>query len=278
MALLGRTYRLTISRIVDFGVYLDDKSGGAILLPKRYVVGTPEVGDTVEVFIYLDSEDRPIATTERPAAEVEECAYLKCVAVTDVGAFLDWGLPKDLFVPFAEQQPRMEVGKSYVVYLYIDNSGRLAASARLDEFLQRTGRDYDVGDAVDLFVVRRTQLGWEVAVDDLALGMVFDSDALTTLRPGMRLEGFVREVCSDGKLSLSLAANVTRRELADLILEHLVANGGTSNLTDKSSPDDIFATFGVSKRVYKAAIGGLYRDRKIVLTKDLITLVDDTTT
>src|SRR5690606_26798969 len=118
------------------------------------VTGTPEVGEQVEVFVYLDSEDRPIATTERPAAEVEECAYLKCLAVTNVGAFLDWGLPKDLFVPFAEQQPRMEVGKSYPVYLYIDNSGRLAASARLSEFLQRTGHDFDVGDEVELFVVR----------------------------------------------------------------------------------------------------------------------------
>lgn len=275
MAVLGKTNRLTITRVVDFGAYLDDKAGGAILLPKRYIEGTPEVGDAVEVFVYLDSEDRPIATTERPLAEVGDCAYLKCVAVTDVGAFVEWGLPKDLFVPFAEQQPRMEVGKQYAVFLYIDSSNRIAASARLREFLAGRGDDYEVGDEVELFVVRHTQLGWEVAVDDLVLGMVFESDALTTLRPGMRLPGFVREVRRDGKLSLALAASVSRRELADVILDHLRDNDGTLTLTDKSAPDEIFATFGVSKRVYKAALGGLYRERKIVLTKEHITLVDE---
>jgi predicted RNA-binding protein (virulence factor B family) len=275
MALLGRTNRLQIGRSVDYGVYLDSENLGEILLPQRYVPDDATVGDWVEAFIYRDSKDRLIATTEVPKVEVGECAYLKVIDVNPVGAFLDWGLPKDLFVPYAEQLDKMKAGEHHVVYAYIDNTDRLAASARLAKFLSTTTRDYQVGDKVQLLVSRQTDLGWEVVVDDAVLGLVFKNDALDRLEPGTQIEGYVKAVRGDGKITLSLQPPLaTDEDLGERIMRHLRESGGKSTLTDKSSPDEIFAHYGVSKRAYKRAIGGLYRQRRIVIGDDVIELVD----
>lgn len=275
MALLGRTNRLPIGRFVDYGVYLESDNLGEILLPKRYLPKDAEVGDWLEAFIYRDSEDRLIATTETPKVEVGECAYLEVVDVNRVGAFVDWGLPKDLFVPYAEQHQEMKAGERHVVYAYIDNTERLAASSRLDKFLSTTTKDYEVGDEVDLLVARQTELGWEVVVDDLVVGLVFKNDDLDRLKPGTRIEGYVKAVRGDGKITLSLQPPLeTDEDLGDRIMRNLRESGGSSTLTDKSSPDEIFAHYGVSKRAYKRAIGGLYKERRIVIGDDVIELAD----
>lgn len=273
MALLGRTNTLTINRFVDFGAFLEGGELGEILLPKRYVPRGAGEGDSVEVFVYRDSEDRLIAATTRPFAEVGDCANLEVVQVNNVGAFLNWGLEKDLFVPYAEQRRPMKVGSRYVVYLYIDNTGRIAATTKLRKHLPATSKDYVVGDPVNLFVVGRTPLGWEVAIDDAVLGMVYESDALTKLRPGMRLSGYLKERRTDGRLNVSLQPpEPDRDDLADRIIANLQARGGTSDLTDKSSPDEIFAAYRVSKRAYKAALGSLYKQRLIRIESDHIAL------
>jgi predicted RNA-binding protein (virulence factor B family) len=275
MAFLGRTNRIRLKRFVDFGAYLESENLGEILLPQKYVPEGSEEGDWVEAFIYRDSEDRLIATTTVPYAEVGECAYLEVVQVNRVGAFLDWGLPKDLFVPFAEQHQRMKRGEKRVVYLYVDNTDRIAASERLDRFLPSTTDEYEAGDEVELLISRHTELGYEAVIDDTCLGMVFENDALSQLEAGTRISGYIKNVRSDGKIDLSLQPPLeTRDELSERILADLRASGGKSTLTDKSSPDEIFEKYGVSKRAYKRAIGGLYKARLIRIEKGSIELTE----
>ena len=277
MALLGRTNRLTVNRFVDFGAYLDGGDDGEILLPRKYLAEGVEEGDKLDVFVHRDSEDRLVATTEEPRAEVGDCAFLEVVQVNKFGAFLDWGLEKDLFVPFGEQRSKMKVGQRYVVYVYLDNTDRIAATSKLRKFLAVTSSDYKPGDEVELIVTAVTDLGYEVAVDDMVLGMIFENDVLVPLRVGRRMSGYVKHVRPDRKLDISLqppAAPEVRDDLAARILRNLRENGGTSSLTDKSPPEAIFAAYGVSKRVYKAALGGLYKDRRIVIKRGTVELAD----
>ena len=280
MALLGKTNRLKIKRFVDFGAFLDGGNLGEILLPEKWVPEDAKEGQMLEAFVYRDSQERLIATTQRPYAEVDECAFLEVVEVSDVGAFLDWGLEKDLFLPFAEQRERMKVGRRYVVYIYVDNTGRLAASTKFKKFLPSHADGFDPpyreGDEVDLFIVSRTDLGWEATVDDSFLGLVHDNDALDQLELGTQIDGYIKEIRPDGLVNLSLQSPAeTRDELGQRILANRRKAGGSSPLTDKSDPDAIFDAYGVSKRAYKAAIGGLYRERLITLHKDRIELVKD---
>lgn len=280
MAALGKTNTLVINRFVDFGAFLEGGEDlGEILLPQKCVPTGAVAGDSVEVFIYRDSEDRLIATTDEPYAEVCECAHLEAVQVSNVGAFLDWGLEKDLFVPFAEQTRKMRVGQKYVVYVYVDNTDRLAGTTKLDKFLSTTPTNLKTGDQVELMIVRPTDLGWEAAIDDEALGMIFENDALVQLKPGMRKTGYIKNVrAEDGKIDLMLqppASPEARGDLASQIMDYLRASGGTLRITDKSSPKEIFDTFGVSKRAYKAAIGKLYRERRIVLKDRRVELPSD---
>jgi hypothetical protein len=277
MAELGRTNTLVVIKQVDFGLYLDGGDLGDILLPNRYVPSNVSVGDELDVFVYLDSDDLPIATTEEPKAMVGECAYLQVVAVNRVGAFLDWGLPKDLLVPFGEQQKPMEVGRSYVVYLYTDAaSGRIAASTKIDKFLPDNSPYYKDHQAVDLLIYGKTNLGYKAIVDGVVTGVIFNSDAFRPLKYGNRLSGFIKRVRPDQKLDLSL--QLVHREALDTlsqqILDVLKTSGGTSTLTDKSSPEDITKQYGVSKSSYKKALGKLYQKRLIVIEKDIITLVN----
>lgn len=276
MAELGKLNTLTVVKRLDFGVYLNGNALGEILLPNRYVPQGCSVGDALEVFVYLDSDDQLIATTESPKAMVGECAYLKVVAVNQVGAFLDWGLPKDLLVPFGEQQKPMEVGKSYVVYLFIDPaSERIAASSKIDKFLSDTSPYFKEQQAVDMLICGRTDLGFKAVVNDTVIGLIFNSDAITPLRYGQKVKGFIKHVRADKKLDLCLhlANREALDQLSQQILDFLKARGGSTTLTDKSPPEEIAKQFGVSKSSYKKALGKLYKQRLILIEKSHIELV-----
>lgn len=275
MAEIGKTARLRVIKEVPFGMYLDAHQLGEVLLPSRYIPKGTRVGDEVEVFLYTDSEDIPIATTLKPRAEVGQCAHLKVVSVTGIGAFLDWGLPKDLLVPFKEQRVPMEEGRSYTVYLYRDEqTDRVAASSQLSHFLSETGNSFEPDQPVDLLICARTDLGMKAVVNGTHLGMILKNDLLETVRIGQHLKGYIKGVREDGRINLKLqpGGQRGRDELSQRILDTLKAEGGSLSLTDKSSPEEIFKRFRVSKANYKKALGRLYKERLIVLGKDRIRL------
>ncbi len=274
---LGKLNTLTVLKKLDFGIYLDGGDGEEILLPRRYVPEGCSVGDELEVFVYLDSEDLLIATTETPKAEVGECAYLKVVEVNRIGAFLDWGLPKDLLVPFGEQQKPMQVGQSYVVYLYVDPaSERIAASTKLDKFLADASPYYKVQQQVDLLICGRTDLGYRTVIDGSVIGLLFKSDVLSPINIGQKIKGYIKHIRADKKLDLCLQL-VNREaldELSEKIMAFIKAEGGETTLTEKSPPDIIAKQFGVSKSSYKKALGKLYKKRLILIEKIKISLVE----
>ena len=276
MVQLGKLNTLTVLKFVDFGIYLDGEAYGEILLPSRYVPQGCRVGDALEVFLHLDSDDLLIATTEIPKAMVGECAFLKVVAVNQVGAFLDWGLPKDLLVPFGEQQKPMEVGKFYVVYLYIDDaSERIAASTYIDKFLPDASLYFKEQQQVDLLIYGRTDLGYKAVVNGVVTGLIFNSDVYTPLQQGQTLKGYIKNIRPDKKLDLYL--QIANREALDTLSEQILAflkkQGGRSTMTEKSSPELIAKEFGASKSSYKKALGKLYKKRLIVIEKTHIELV-----
>lgn len=273
MAKIGQTNRLKISRLSPLGAQLDGGSHGEILLPNTMVPPGAKMGQVVEAFVYPESANHLLATTKQPFAEVGQCAYLEVVEVNEIGAFLEWGLDKNLFVPFAEQQREMRPGKSYAVYIYLDNTGRIAASTKIKKFMGKVPKDVNIGDKVTLFVLRATELGWECAVDDEFLGMVFNNDALDQLEPGVEIDGYIKAIRDGGLVDLCLQPpDITISALGDQILADLQRKGGVSTLTDKSSPNEIFETYGVSKRVYKEALGGLYKKHKVELTPGFVKL------
>jgi predicted RNA-binding protein (virulence factor B family) len=276
MVNIGQINTLVVVKKVDFGVYLDGKELGDILLPERYVPASCMLEDEIDVFIYLDSEDLLIATTQTPKAMVGECAYLKVIEVNAVGAFLDWGLPKDLLVPYGEQQKPMEVGHSYVVTLYIDEaSDRIAASSRLNKFVVDTSPYFKPQQLVELLICERTDLGYKAIVNQAVIGLLFNSDVVKPVSYGDRLEGYVKQVREDNKLDLCLQL-VTREALDALsqeILAFIEAQGGVITLTDRSAPEDIAKQFGVSKSSYKKALGKLYQKRLVLIEKKSVSLV-----
>ena len=276
MVVIGKLNHLNVVKKVDFGVYLDGEELGEILLPERYVPQGCTVGQGLDVFIYLDSEDLLIATTQTPKAMVGECAYLKVVEVNQVGAFLDWGLPKDLLVPYGEQQKPMEVGQSYVVMLYVDEaSERIAASSRLNKFIVDTSPYFKPQQAVELLICERTDLGYKAIVNQGVIGLLFNSDVIKPVRYGDTLQGYIKQVREDNKLDLCLQL-VTREALdalSEKILAFIEAEGGQTTLTDKSAPEDIAKQFGVSKSSYKKALGKLYQKRLVLIEKQQVSLV-----
>lgn len=274
MVRIGQKNRLRVVKQVDFGLYLDAADDGRILLPKRYVPDGAGIGDDIDVFVYLDSEDELIATTEVPKIEVGQCAYLKVKDVNAVGAFLDWGLPKDLLIPFKEQAKPLKVGDGCVVYAYLDSSDRIAASTRLDRHLFEEARYLKPGQAVDLQIWGRSDMGYKAVINHRNLGLIFRDDAFRPLRIGEKLPGFIKSIRDDGKidLTLQLQSQQGRETLTEQILAHLRANGGSSSLTDKSPPEAIYRQFNVSKGSYKKALGALYKARKIIIGTDTISL------
>jgi predicted RNA-binding protein (virulence factor B family) len=278
----GQYNSLQVTRLVEFGLYLDAGSEGEILLPKRYVPDGADIGDELDVFVYFDSEDRLIATTQRPRITVGNCAFLNCVSVSKVGAFLDWGLSRDLMAPFAEQATPMMAGRQYVVYAYVDSSGRIAASSKLHRFLPEQAGPGDEWllskwKAVNLLICGKSDMGYKAVINGTHLGLIFRDEAFKPLKYGQQVPGYIKGIRSDGKidLSLQLHGQAVRDETSQRILAHLRQHGGSSNLTDRSPPDEIHRVYGVSKRNYKNALGKLYKQKLILISKDKITLLEE---
>ena len=279
MTKLGKYNTLKVVKELDFGMYLDGgEEFGEILLPTKYIPKGVKVGDEIEVFLYLDSEDRIIATTLRPFAQAGEFAYLEVKSVNRVGAFLDWGLPKDLLVPFREQRSEMKEGYKYVVYIYADiESQRLVASAKLNKFLDNTPVEYEYNQEVELLVTQKTDLGWKVIVNSRHSGMIYSNEIFVPIQRGDKLKGYVKHIRSDEKLDITLQKtgyNVDVMDaLASEIYEKLKASGGIIPLSDKSSAEEIAEIFGCSKKSYKKAIGSLYKAKLINITPKTIELI-----
>ncbi len=267
---IGQYNILKVAREVDFGLYLADPEGNEVLLPKRYLTDGMTIGEELEVFVYNDSEGRPVATTERPHAVVGQFALMKVNAVNAVGAFLDWGLvAKELLVPFREQRVRMQAGRSYIVYVYLDEAtGRVVATAKLDKHLNGTRPRYYHRQKVDVLVVQRTELGFKVIVDNSHWGMVYQSETYRALNVGEHHMGFIKQVRPDGKIDVTLEKIEKMRvdDLSDRIMDYMKSNGGSMELNDKSDPKLIMDTFSCSKKDFKKALGQLYKQKLISLT------------
>ena len=280
MIKLGDYNLLKIVKSVDFGLYRDGDEAGEILLPQRYVTPQMRVGDEIQVFIYLDQDERPVATTETPLARVGDFACLEVAWTNEYGAFLRWGLMKDLFCPFREQKMRMERGKSYIVYVKIDeDSYRLMATAKVDKYLSLPPRHGEGslkhGTAVDVLIWQKTDLGFKCIVDNRYQGQLYDDQVFQQLHTGDRLTAYIDHVREDGKIDLTLQPTGRRHTLdfAEVLLRYLYEHDGRCELGDKSPAEAIYARFQVSKKAYKKAIGDLYKRRLIQITDDGIALV-----
>ncbi|RLD34613.1 MAG: GntR family transcriptional regulator [Bacteroidetes bacterium] len=275
MADVGKMNKLTVVRKAEHGIYLSGERQSDILMPKAYVPDNCQVDDELDVFVYRDSEDRIIATTQTPLAMVGDFAFLKVVGTTPVGAFLDWGLQKDLLVPFKEQRYRMKTGQSYVVYVYLDkDTDRVAASSKLNKFLNLEPAEYKEGEEVDLMIFDKTDLGYKVIVDNMHAGILYENEVFQPVHIGQQLKGFVSKIRSDGKIDIALQKTGYEHidPIAEIILNYLKEHNGEMNFTDKSPAEEIYTTFGISKKNFKKALGALYRDKIIVIGKETVKL------
>lgn len=231
------------------------------------------IGDRINVFVYKDSEDRIVATTQMPIAQVGEFALLRVNAVNEIGAFLDWGLPKDLLVPFREQKVKMETGRSYIVYVYVDHaSDRIVASSKINKFLNNVPIKYNVGDSVDILIVQKVDIGFKVIIDNLFWGVIYSNEVFKEINIGDRMPAFIKNIREDEKIDVTLSDRIDRRimELADKILMYLMNNDKTMHLTDKSDPEEIKNIFECSKKDFKKALGHLYKKKLILLFPDYV--------
>lgn len=282
MANIGERAELAILRDSSPGMFLDSESDlGEILLPGREIPTSArdwKIGDTVDVFLYRDSEDRPVATAQYPRVMPGEFAYLECISTTGFGAFLDWGLPKDLFIPLREQSNRLEIGKSYVVYVYVDlESDRIVASSRINRHLSKDYPRYLIGQEVELILYGKTDLGYKAIIDGEHSGVLFENEVFRRLRAGEKTKGYIKQVRDDGKIDLSLDPPGRKRidSLEERIEAELERRGGHWVLCDKSTPEAIKSALGVSKKAFKQATGALFRKRKITISPDGIRKVED---
>lgn len=272
---LGRFNQLKVVKFVDFGLYLDGGDDGEILLPLRYVPEGVKEGDELKVFLYLDNEERLVATTQTPLVQVGEFAFLEVNWVNKYGAFLNWGLMKDLFVPFREQKMRMIQGKSYIVYCYQDKeSYRLMASAKVNKFLSNEMPPYQEGQEVDILIWQKTDLGFKAIVENKFAALLYDSEIFQPLHSGMRLKAFVKQVREDGKIDLILQQAGPRKvdDFAETLLKYIRDHKGFTSFNDKSDAEEIYETFGVSKKTFKKAVGELYKMRLVSLQPNGISL------
>lgn len=273
----GKHTRLKIQKRATFGLYLADESGEEVLLPNKYCSDEMKPGLEVDVFIYRDSEDRKVATTLSPKILLYQFALLKVTSVTRVGAFLDWGLEKELMVPFREQKQKLEEGRWYIVYLDLDKkSDRLYASNRVERFLQNDQLSVKEGEEADLLVLQKTDLGYTVIINHQHKGLIFDNEIFREIRVGDILKGYVKKIREDNKIDLSLQAIGFKNfndANSELIFKKLEENGGFLSITDKSSPEEISEVFGISKKAFKKSLGALYKERKIEIQADGIKLL-----
>ena len=272
---LGRYNQLTVVKEVDFGVYLDGDEDGEILLPKRYVPEGCVVGDMLNVFIYLDMDERLVATTLEPYAQVGDFACLEVAWVNQYGAFLDWGLMKDLFIPFREQKVKMQKGHRYVVYVELDEeSFRIMATAKVEKYLSDEMPDYQPGEEVNVMIWQRTDLGYKVIVDNKFGGMIYHNEIFQPLEIGMKLPAYIKQVRPDGKIDLELQKAGAHQvgDFSGKLLQFIKDHGGYTSINDKTDAEIIYGTFGVSKKIFKKAVGDLYKKRLIVLEEGGIRL------
>ena len=271
---LGLISKLPINRFTDFGAYLALSSGEELLLPKGYLLGEEKEGDIIEVFIYTDSEDRPVAVTQKPLALLDEFAVLEAKEVTSFGAFMDWGLPKDLFVPKAEMGKNMVVGDKYLVKVCVDyRTDRLIGVTKYRDFIDPAPESLQPGDEVEGLIFEKTNLGYKVLIDGLYEGLLFANEVFQPLLLGEKRKLFVKKRREDGKLDLQLLApgRVKYDEGSELILS-ILEQKGFLPLNDKSSPEDIQRLLGMSKKHFKQCVGQLYKARMIQIQEDGISL------
>ncbi|MFX0558050.1 S1 RNA-binding domain-containing protein [Maribacter sp. CXY002] len=275
---LGRKNTLEILRDTSVGLFLGDGEGQDILLPNKYVPTEYEIGGSIEVFCYLDYDERPIATTLEPYIMLGEFRLLQVAEVNEFGAFMEWGLEKHLLVPFREQRDKMKQGQWYVVHCYLDQkSGRLVASNKIDKFLSNENLQLREWDEVDLVVTRQTDLGWEVIVNEKHKGLVYFNEVFKSINIGDVIPGCIKTIRKDNKLDISLQPLGSRvlEPAANKIYEVIKQNGGFLPLHDKSDPEEIRDTMQMSKKTFKKGLGTLYKARKIKLEDDGVSLIDD---
>lgn len=274
---IGQHQDLTILRHTSVGLYLGDESGEDVLLPNKYCPEKFTIGEKLNVFVYRDYEERKIATNLKPKILMHQFALLRVTSVSNVGAFMDWGLEKELLVPFREQRQKMEVGRWYIVYLDLDKeTDRLYATNKIEKKLQNKTLSVLEGDAVDVLVMKKTDLGFSVIVNHQHEGLIFQSDIFGNLNIGDKVKGYVKQIRDDNKLDISLQPigfENFNDPNCDKILNSLKTHKGFLPIADKSTPEEVYAQFGISKKAYKKAIGTLYRQRKIMLQPDGIKLI-----
>ncbi|EKJ90280.1 Conserved virulence factor B [Bacteroides finegoldii] len=274
---LGKFNQLEVVKEVDFGVYLDGGEEGEILLPTRYVPEDCKIGDILNVFLYLDMDERLIATTLTPFVQVGQFACLEVSWVNQYGAFLNWGLMKDLFVPFREQKMKMQVGRKYVVHAHLDEeSYRIVASAKVERYLSKEKPEYAAGEEVNILIWQKTDLGFKAIIDNKYSGLLYENEIFSSIETGMEMKAFVKQVREDGKVDLILQKPGFEKvdDFAKTLLDYIKEQGGRIHLNDKSPAEDIYDTFGVSKKTFKKGVGDLYKKRLITLYEDGIALVE----
>ncbi len=274
---LGKFNQLEVVKEVDFGVYLDGGEEGEILLPTRYVPEDCKIGDILNVFLYLDMDERLIAATLTPFVQVGQFACLEVSWVNQYGAFLNWGLMKDLFVPFREQKMKMQVGRKYVVHAHLDEeSYRIVASAKVERYLSKEKPEYAAGEEVNILIWQKTDLGFKAIIDNKYSGLLYENEIFSSIETGMEMKAFVKQVREDGKVDLILQKPGFEKvdDFAKTLLDYIKEQGGWIHLNDKSPAEDIYDTFGVSKKTFKKGVGDLYKKRLIALHEDGIALVE----
>ncbi len=271
MAELGKLNNLEIVRQVDFGFYLDGENLGEILMPKRYILPEMNIGDTIQVMVFLDGEERYVATTDKPLAQVGDFAFLKVNKVETIGAFLDWGLTKELFVPFSEQKVKMEEGKSYVVYIYIDQlTDRIAGTMKLEKHLNEDTQSYTINQEVELLIWTPTDIGYKAIINNRHLGVLYKNELFRQIKTGQKLTGYIKKIREDGKIDLTLEkmGYVKIDQIAQKIMDILSNAGGFLPYNDKTDPEVIYRIFGISKKVFKQSIGNLFKQRLIEISTE----------
>ncbi len=273
---IGKYNKLTVLRKVDFGYYLDGLDYGDILMPAKYAEESLEPGDDVDVFVYLDSSEKLIATTEKPLAEVGQIGYLKVVKVNDIGAFLDWGITKQLFVPFAEQKTKLEEDKFYWVYIFIDPvTERIMGTTKLGRFLDQTPPFFKANEITRGIVWQKTDLGYKIIINHSHTGLLFNSEIYKTLQPGDLIDVEIKNIRPDGKIDLCLPKSALEKsdEVSEIVLKKLQANNGFLPFGDHTDPEIIKQELGLSKKSFKKAIGKLYKERTITIEENGIYLI-----
>ena len=272
MLSIGKINTLSVVKKQGPDIYLDNGVSAKVLLADKRPPEHCELGDSLEVFVYVDTEGHLAATTKKPFAQVDEIAWLKVVSLNYIGAFLDWGLPKDLLVPFSEQHHELEVGRSYLVKVFLDEQNRLAATTKIEQFIADEIAEDDldtfkVGQKVSLIIAEKTDLGLKAVINHSHWGMLYHNELFQPVRKGQTIDGYIKQIREDGKIDLVLQEPGYGKvvSLTDKILNKLHQNNGVLNLSDKSPPEAIYAAFGVSKKVFKQAIGSLYKQKLITI-------------